>query len=239
MKFRVMSDLHFEQHRDAGKSFIESSQPDDIDVLILAGDICSGYDIFPAIKQFAKKYKHVIHVHGNHEFWNCPREIVQGNSIKLHEEFPNYHWLENDQVEIDGVKFAGSTLFFKEPEEMGPEHFMWSDFVSIPNFREWVYSANKESRKFLEGLAKPDVIITHYLPTYMSVHNNFIGNKLNCFFVCEMEDIIYDSKPKFWIHGHTHNSADYVLHKTRIVCNPFGGIMNLNHEYNDKKDFEL
>ena len=29
-------------------------------------------------------------------------------------------------------------------------------------------------------------------------------------------------KAALWIHGHTHDSFDYVLNGTRVVCNPRG-----------------
>ena len=37
---------------------------------------------------------------------------------------------------------------------------------------------------------------------------------------------IFDQKlehqPRLWIHGHTHESFDYQIGKTRVVCNPRG-----------------
>jgi hypothetical protein len=28
--------------------------------------------------------------------------------------------------------------------------------------------------------------------------------------------------PDLWVHGHTHNSFDYMFGKTRVVVNPYG-----------------
>ena len=30
------------------------------------------------------------------------------------------------------------------------------------------------------------------------------------------------SRARLWIHGHTHDSFDYRLNETRVVCNPRG-----------------
>jgi hypothetical protein len=37
-----------------------------------------------------------------------------------------------------------------------------------------------------------------------------------------MEDFILQHQPRLWIHGHTHESFDYKIGKTRVVCNPRG-----------------
>ena len=49
------------------------------------------------------------------------------------------------------------------------------------------------------------------------------GSPLNCFFACpEAEAILLEKAPRLWVHGHTHDSLDYQLGKTRVLCNPFG-----------------
>ena len=37
-----------------------------------------------------------------------------------------------------------------------------------------------------------------------------------------MDDYILEHQPHLWIHGHTHESFDYELGNTRMVCNPRG-----------------
>ena len=27
---------------------------------------------------------------------------------------------------------------------------------------------------------------------------------------------------KYWFHGHVHNNFDYMVNKTRVICNPRG-----------------
>lgn len=38
----------------------------------------------------------------------------------------------------------------------------------------------------------------------------------------DLTDVIEDGRPALWVHGHTHDSCDYELGATRIVCNPRG-----------------
>jgi Icc-related predicted phosphoesterase len=36
-------------------------------------------------------------------------------------------------------------------------------------------------------------------------------------------------QPALWVHGHVHNSCDYRVGATRVVCNPHGyGLENPN-----------
>jgi hypothetical protein len=43
-----------------------------------------------------------------------------------------------------------------------------------------------------------------------------------CISITNLDSYIMETQPKLWIHGHTHESMDYFIDKTRIVCNPFG-----------------
>ena len=38
----------------------------------------------------------------------------------------------------------------------------------------------------------------------------------------DIEKVILDLQPKYWIHGHTHIPCQYDLGDTRVVCNPRG-----------------
>lgn len=50
----------------------------------------------------------------------------------------------------------------------------------------------------------------------------FEGDPFNTFFLCDMERLIAERRPHWWIHGHTRVPCDYQLGVTRIVANPLG-----------------
>jgi Icc-related predicted phosphoesterase len=111
----------------------------------------------------------------------------------------------------------------------------FSDFEEIQDFNPWVVEENKKFSTFLRNnLMEGDVVITHYLPSQKSVSPRFKGSQTNAFFVSEMDELIDEKKPALWVHGHTHDSADYQLSNTRIVCNPFGYPRVLNSDYVEK-----
>lgn len=216
-----MSDLHFDKHADRGQSFIESLQSDGVDAVIIAGDMGEQADIDFPLELFCNKFKEVIRIQGNHEFYSSTKEEVEENERIRKESYSNYHSLENDILELNGKRFLGSTLWFNYmPEEMYRD---WSDFHHITGLANWVFDANRKSRKFLQkNLREGDIVITHHMPAEVCINKIYKGCDTNHFFLCDMEWLIEERKPALWIHGHTHRSVDVELYDTRIICNPFG-----------------
>lgn len=234
MKIQILSDLHLEFHKDQGVSFINSLN-DNCDVLILAGDITSYSLLKLTLNRFCNKFKDVVYVLGNHEYYYSDKSEVNSIMMEACEEKSNLHWLNNSIKSIDGVRFVGNTMWFKE-DPLAPFNLM-HDFSKIRDLSNWVYKENNETLNFLRKEILPgDVVVTHHLPSYKSVDPFYKNSRLNSFFVCDVEDIIADKSPKLWIHGHTHSSLDYTIEDTRILCNPFG---YLNYELNPKFKDEL
>ena len=57
-----------------------------------------------------------------------------------------------------------------------------------------------------------DKYISDFDPDLQSAYMNNLDD-----FILE-----HQSNLKLWIHGHLHSSADYMIGKTRVVCNPRG-----------------
>lgn len=220
MKIQILSDLHLEFHRDGGVEFIDSL-PNDCDVLVMAGDI-DVVGIVGTLRRFCKRFRSVVYVAGNHEFYG--RSVLETLHVlgEARAEFKNFHWIENDVAIIDGVTFVGATLWFGIPSNDRFKDGM-NDFGAIRDFEPWVYGRNETSRRFLQGeISSKDVVVTHHLPSPMSVSRRFQSSPLNEFFVSDLTQMILDRQPQLWIHGHTHDSCDYRIGKTRVVCNPYG-----------------
>jgi len=45
---------------------------------------------------------------------------------------------------------------------------------------------------------------------------------LNAAFASDLNDVIAEGRPTLSAHGHPHDSFDYTVGDTRIVCNPRG-----------------
>ena len=226
MKLRIVSDLHTEFHADRGNALLAEVTSGEYDVLVVAGDLADAERLPGALRLLARgtKGRPIVYVSGNHEFHGPAGERSEVLSIVrgVKETYPHLNFLNTEFVDIDGVRFLGTTLWFRE--KTGPEWSM-NDFASIPNFKEWVYRENRLALRFLEHhLSSANVVVTHHLPHQRSVHKQYAGSPLNAYFVCEVPELREPERlgKKLWIHGHTHSSVRYRLGEVEVVCNPFG-----------------
>jgi predicted phosphodiesterase len=221
-KVQLFSDLHFEFHADLGKSFVEALDPTGVDVLIIAGDLASSECLEYALELFCARFPQIVYVTGNHEFYGASPAATRSTWLASAKRHKNLHWLDDDAVTIAGTRFVGSTLWFGRPSNPKLREGL-SDYFAIADFEPWVYEKNSAAKKYLaNNVHEGDVVVTHHLPSYMSVTPQYAGHPLNPFFVCDVESTILDNRPKLWVHGHSHEPVDYVLSQTRVLSNPHG-----------------
>jgi hypothetical protein len=65
------------------------------------------------------------------------------------------------------------------------------------------------------------IVVTHHLPLRQSIHSKYGTSALNPAFASDLGDLM-GPRVSAWIHGHTHESFDYAVNGTRVVCNPRG-----------------
>jgi hypothetical protein len=75
--------------------------------------------------------------------------------------------------------------------------------------------------KLADEFVGTTIVVTHHLPLRQSIHAKYGGSDLNPSFASDLGDFM-GPPVSLWIHGHTHESFDYVVNGTRIVCNPRG-----------------
>ncbi len=245
MKIQLLSDLHIEFWPTAAKfhlAMFDSFQTD-ADVLVLAGDINVGRaNTLSTLKEFAKRYKHVIYVMGNHEeygqefgaFWDYEKFVS-----KLPE---NVYFLDvRDFIIVDGVFFFGSCLytnFGNDPLAENMARYGINDFQRIKGSSTADYIAEYESAisgiKDCYNLASDykKVIVTHFLPAMECISERFHtgGNSgINKYYANNLGNYIAELKDTTWLFGHTHDSIDMFIGDTRMLCNPMG---YFGHEMN-------
>ena len=225
MKLRVLSDLHFEFHRDGGRSWIADQRDAGWDVLVLAGDVTTVLwfeQVFAWFREAAGS-RPIVYVPGNHEYYGSSVADVRKGLAALGEADPLLHVLDNRSVVIEGQRFVGSTLWFRHSGRRERADRMLNDFQQIGGFRPWVGVQADRSAAFLAREVRcGDVVVTHHLPHEGSVAPQFRGSALNRYFVHDVGSVVEGSGAALWIHGHTHVSCDYRAGQTRILCNPFG-----------------
>ena len=222
-----MSDLHFEFHQDGGRAFVRALDPSGIDALVVAGDLATAPMLRGSLALLAEKYERVVFVTGNHEMYDSsPPEVAEIRKWVI-DNAPCVTWLDKELLKFRGdpsTDIVGCTLWFPESQDARQNEDGLNDFRAIRDFKPWVYEEAKRDAEYLvDNVLEGDVVITHHLPTIQSVPERYRGDPMNAFFLHDVEEkVIRRRKPKLWIHGHTHDSCDYVIGETRVVCNPYG-----------------
>jgi len=230
MKFLILSDIHLEFHRDGGREFLASlpattgSDEAVIDGVILAGDICALSQLSWVLQWFGDHYSHVVYLWGNHECWSHSIGAVREVALMLQGKLANVHVLDNSRIEIaTGAVFLGGCLWFGDQKDNEKFELLMNDFDMIENLNNEVYQENQKTVEYLQqNVRRGDVVVTHHMPSSLSVASEYEGSELNRFFLCDMEETMAQRQPKLWVHGHTHSSFDYTIFATRVVCNPLG-----------------
>jgi Icc-related predicted phosphoesterase len=240
MRIAIASDLHLEF---GGVALTNTGAAD---VLVLAGDICVARQLPLAwFFDVCERFPSVIYVPGNHEYYGSDIDLMLDKMRFDLSCFPNLHVLSNETVEIDGVIFAGSTLWtsmnHRDPLTMWKVRRGMSDFNQIAMGTHPTFIHNHPPRlsperwcdehlKAVDFLlnANANIIITHFSPTFQSCAPQYKGSGINDGFHSSLDWLIEELAPSMWIHGHTHDAFDYSIGKTRMICNPRGyhGIEN-------------
>lgn len=194
------------------------------------------------LKRVSFQFPHVIYIAGNHEFYDSGRWFEGIDWLRaacgVHD---NVYFLERDTKIIDDVVFVGGTLWTDmnkfDPLTMHAVRDMMNDYRAIRNdkagFRNLkpadTVERHRATRDYIklivsENKDKKIVVVGHHAPSYQSVHEMYRSDHLmNGAYYSSLEDIMLDNEHiKLWIHGHMHNTFDYTIGETRVVCNPRG-----------------
>ena len=203
------------------------------DVLVIAGDIGTPRIVARVADEVSKRWKDVIFVPGNHEYYSH-RVPFQEIRKELHHTFDllgNVHLLDNETITIRGQRFVGSTLWSRfDP--------MWSldgkefaqNVVSGGDIdqSELINAENDACVDFLHRTVKEgDVVITHFMPMQPT---DLRAKKVRYAYRPSALDTYYGNtglepvmaRAKLWISGHTHVAFDTAKFGCRWVCNPLG-----------------
>ena len=84
------------------------------------------------------------------------------------------------------------------------------------------------------------MIVTHHLPSMQSVAARFKNDVPSAAYASHLDELVANSNAALWIHGHAHNSSDYVIGGTRVLCNPRGyASFALNRQFSPKLVVEV
>lgn len=248
MKIQVISDLHHE----FGSTPLSFELAD---LVILAGDVDLGTKGISWIRQHVPD-KPVLYVLGNHEYYkgSYPRTL---HKIQEAAEGSNIIVLENSSVTLNGVTFHGATLWTDFSLLGDPRSYgiicqeKMNDYKQIrrdPSYSKLrtidVYKIHQASKNWLiksltESRTTRNVVITHHAPSRQSLPERRWNDPVSAAYASDLEKLIEEFKPLYWIHGHIHTPSRYKIDKTEIICNPRGYIDEAYNGYDKALIIEL
>lgn len=214
MKVSYVSDLHLEF-----LDYYDFSDDEGGDVLLLAGDILTAHMVqshrtdkdsrklkkFLLTKfksQLLDKYKHVLYIAGNHEHYNSiyKHTLPTIKEFLKKNKFDNVLVMENDFIDIDGIRFIGCTLWTDydkgNPLSMEIIERGMNDYrlIGLHDVDDMNYFNRGHNRKInpqylldvhLESVAyiwekvrdtiNPVVILAHHAPSFKSINPDHLS----------------------------------------------------------------
>jgi predicted phosphodiesterase len=231
----IVSDLHLELTRDWDLPSGDSRPQ--FDVMVVAGDLIPRMERGVTCLRERVTDRPVIYVAGNHEFYGCDidRTVEKARHAAIG---TNVHILQNDAVVIDGVLFVGATLW-TDFELFGDRDLAMmraadglNDYRRIRKRRyvERLRPADTlarhfQTRKFIghvtrKSTAARKVVITHHGCVPEAVKVGAERDILSAAYTSDCSDLL--ENVDLWIYGHTHESRDFTIGRTRIVTNSKG-----------------
>lgn len=233
---RLISDVHLE----FGNYDIVPMDGDEETILVLAGDITTGVKHKDFVTDACKQFKEVIYIHGNHEYYRNEYHSVIRKWRKIADEIDNLHFLFDESIILDGIRFFGGTMWtdfynsdwfamYNAKQNMGCFHAI--KLEEAKRYRKLqpadTVRFHNEYRRKLESELSQDfdgktVVISHHMPTYDCVCDPYKTSPLNPAFHANMEDILGKYNIDYWFYGHTHTSQQFNLGDTVLVNNSRG-----------------
>lgn len=251
--FDLISDIHLDFYLKPNESdiklnvkmdsFIRRILPENQQkVLIIAGDL-GHYErqnklFLEKMKQF---YEHIILVSGNHDYYlvsNSIKKRYNKRSVnrikemkKISSEIKNVHYLDGEIIEIDGVKYGGTGMWYdfsygqKELETNKEE--IYTLWWNIMNDNQYIYPMNieislemfeNEKNKLNAIIEKSDVVVTHVSPIW----NNLLRDLTTSFYSFDGSEFFNKISQKVWVYGHIHERSDFENYNCRFVNASFG-----------------
>ena len=193
--------------------------------------------------QECKKYSKVYYIAGNHEHYHG----VFDHTVEKLKQFlagSNVTVLDNEMVDLGDWNLFGATLwtdynkdnFFAKltaGKAMNDHHIIHKVHKNgvIAKFSpEDAYEEHKKTIAILdetlynwEVVDKPTIVMGHHGPTYKSIHLKYGVDDLNYAYSSDLSEVIFrHTNIKYWFHGHTHDSFDYMVGDCRVIANPRG-----------------
>lgn len=253
MRIGMISDIHIDINKniDIFGELEAAVYKKDVDILLIAGDICENSDkTLEFIRRFNEN-EHIMtyFVPGNHDMWDIGGDFEKGDTNKVYEKYKSSPYcLSSHDLEINENWYAigdigwydysfGSPLFrFEEFESMSYEKRIWLDHVNA----DWGISNHELTQRMytqleqrLEKIKDKNIImVTHMLThPYFKVQRSGTWDYFNAFLGSRSFKYLCDKyRVKISLMGHVHYRKACIDNNTLYVCS----CLNYYSEWKEK-----
>lgn len=250
MRCHYLSDLHLEAQT------FDLALPKG-DVPIIAGDLCHARCLDPVgadrysieqrgramrlIDEALSKFAHVLLIAGNHDHYDG---VFEDTADLMRRHLPGVTVLDNEVVDIEGVRFFGTTLWTDlgalsaaeltaVRKGMGEYFFVKTRAPDDGRALSRLTPADTHRahdaawvllRKAIAAKPQwPTVVITHHAPSRLGLNPRFTDSPLNPAYASSLDrEIAAFQKVPVWVHGHTHVARTYQIGTTVVRSNALG-----------------
>ena len=248
MKIRLYSDIHNEfytqKRRDARSQDVIQfgweipKLEDEMDtVLVLAGDIWDVYKSMQYANRLAPRFKAVILIHGNHEYYKHDITLSSDRAeYLLDDRESNLYILDDDYIVLDNTLFIGSTLWtdvngsdyiarLGVGEKMNDYKHIWNSSTNHKLRVDDTILANLAAREFLKKTfcefagnedIKNRVLITHHAPD-IALQDRNTDDMSYAFWNTGVD--FFHEHTDYWLFGHVHEAWQRDYHGTYYATN--------------------
>lgn len=216
------------------------------------------------------KYDQVFYIMGNHEHYHgmfdntadILRDALVDTNVKLLEKdfvdlgewrlFGATLWTNfnnRDWFAVDAAKRGMNDFYCVKKLKQGDEPVIGEKVPYVGIFHpteaadehDATLQALSDGCYDWEHIDRPTIVMTHHTPSFHSVNLKHRHDMLTHAYTTNLEDFIMDHPNiKYWFHGHTHYTFDYMIGDCRVVCNPRGYHGHkLNPDFNINLEIEI
>lgn len=250
MKIQYVSDLHIDKHPTPISPF-ELITPS-ADILILAGDIGSFYNI-DQLKTFILPLSHcfklILYVPGNHEYYFSRKHKFRQNISTLYhhalelEEIPNLYLMNSNSIRIGKMCICGCTMWTKYKYKELPK------YVRIKGMTQTIYNdlhkRQIEYMRMVNSYCQENgyqlIMVTHHNPLSVSVLQPDKKKKFDPYESLYYADLNVKefNTVSYWIYGHTHKSVEVNVSNIQFLSNQLGRTWDVESNYKKERTFEV
>jgi Icc-related predicted phosphoesterase len=235
----IIADLHSDLWADRGKDPLNGCDLSNIDLLLVAGDLSNkGHVQWRYALERLSAHIDLDRVHvgpGNHDYYGG--RVDREDKLRDVAEAAGAHFMQKSELVHEGVRFLYCTLWTDmalggltpEFNRMRAEDKM-NDHrvirVEAQGYRRMsaLHSSriHADHKAWLEErLAAPfdgdTIVVTHHAPHPHSLRGTTGPGDLPFAYGSDLSELILAHQPKMWVHGHTHQPADYDVGSTRVL----------------------